>query len=157
MRYTAGEKLEIIRLVEESELSVTATLKQLDVNKSSFYEWYGRYEAEGYDGLVARKPNAQKFWNKIPEKEKEHVVEVALDHPEKSPRELAWHITDTEGYYLSESSVYRILKGFDLITSPNYVVMSASEKFKNPTTRVHQLWQTDFSVLQKHRRICVMT
>lgn len=148
MRYTASEKMEIIRLVEESELSVTATLEQLDVSKSSFYEWYGRYESEGYDGLLARKPNANKFWNKIPDREKKHIVDEALEHPEKSPRELAWHITDTEGYYLSESSVYRILKGFDLITSPHYIVMSASDKFKHPTSRVHELWQTDFTYLK---------
>jgi putative transposase len=148
MRYTAGEKMEIIRLVEESELTITETLKQLDVSKSSFYEWYGRYEAEGYDGLLARKPNARKFWNKIPEREKDHVVEVALEHLEKSPRELACHITDTEEYYLSESSVYRILKSRDLITSPQYIVLSAADKFQHPTRRVHELWQTDFTYVK---------
>jgi transposase InsO family protein len=145
MRYTAAEKMEIIRLVENSELSVKRTLEELDVNRSSFYTWYQRYTAEGFDGLAARKPNAQKFWNKIPDREKEQVVKIALDHPEKSPRELAWHITDTEGYYLSESSVYRILKGYDLITSPAYIVMAAADKFSRPTTRVHELWQTDFT------------
>ena len=46
------------------------------------------------------------------------LVEVALDHTQQSPRELAWFITDNEGYFISESSVYRILKGFDLVTSP---------------------------------------
>jgi len=140
--------MEIIRLVEESELTITETLKQLDVSKSSFYEWYGRYEAEGYDGLLARKPNARKFWNKIPEREKDHVVEVALEHLEKSPRELACHITDTEEYYLSESSVYRILKSRDLITSPQYIVLSAADKFQHPTRRVHELWQTDFTYVK---------
>ena len=46
------------------------------------------------------------------------LVEIALDRPEHSSRELAWHITDSYGYYISESSVYRILKSHDLITSP---------------------------------------
>jgi hypothetical protein len=46
---------------------------------------------------------------------------------------------------VSESSVYRILKAADLITSPAYVLMSASDAFKNPTTRVHEMWQTDFT------------
>lgn len=148
MRYTQAEKMEIIRTVENSELGVKRTLEELDVNRSSFYEWYRRWEADGYDGLAVRKSIARKFWNKIPDREKKQVVSIALEHPEKSPRELAWHITDTHGYYLSESSVYRILKRFDLITSPQYIVMSASEKFKNPTTRVHQLWQTDFTYLK---------
>jgi putative transposase len=46
---------------------------------------------------------------------------------------------------VSESSVYRLLKEADLITSPAYVLMSASDAFKNPTTRVHEMWQTDFT------------
>jgi putative transposase len=39
-----------------------------------------------------------------------------LEHLDKSPRQLAWYLTDTQGYYISESSVYRILKANDLIT-----------------------------------------
>jgi putative transposase len=46
---------------------------------------------------------------------------------------------------VSESSVYRILKAADLITSPAYVLMSASDRFQHPTTRVHEMWQTDFT------------
>jgi len=145
MRYTQSEKMETIRLVEESETSAKITLEELDINRSTFYEWYRQYRSEGYDGLALKKPSAKKFWNKIPEVEKKQVVAIALDRPEKSPRELAWHITDTWGYYLSESSVYRILKSYDLITSPSYIVMSAADKFQHPTTRVNELWQTDFT------------
>jgi putative transposase len=145
MRYTQAEKMEIIRTVENSELGVKRTLDELDVNRSSFYDWYRRYETQGYDGLATRKSIARKFWNKIPDTEKDQVVSIALEHPEKSPRELAWHITDTQGYYLSESSVYRILKAKDLIPSPAYIVMAASDKFRHPTSRVHELWQTDFT------------
>lgn len=147
MRYSQAEKMEIIRMVEGSQLPVKRTLLELDVNRSSFYEWYARYQNEGYDGLAMRKPQAKRFWNKIPEQEKEQVVAVALDHPERSPRELAWLITDTRGYFVSESSVYRILKGYDLIPSPHYIVMSASDHFQHPTRRVHELWQTDFTYL----------
>ncbi len=46
---------------------------------------------------------------------------------------------------MSESSVYRLLKEADLITSPAYILMSASDAFKDPTTRVHEMWQTDFT------------
>jgi putative transposase len=145
MRYGQAEKMEIIRTVEESELSVKRTLEELDVNRSSFYEWYRRYSQYGYDGLAARKPYAQRFWNKIPDFEKKQIVSVALKHPEKSPRELSCLITDTKGYFISESSVYRILKAYDLITSPNFIVMTASDKFSHPTTRVNELWQTDFT------------
>jgi transposase InsO family protein len=145
MRHTQAEKMEIIRLVEESELPVRRTLLELDVSRTSFYEWYSRYRQEGYDGLAVRKPQARRFWNRIPEEERRRVVKSALERPEDSPRQLAWYITDKEGYFLSESSVYRILKDFDLITSPAFTVMRAAEKFAQPTRRVHQMWQTDFT------------
>jgi putative transposase len=145
MRYSQAEKMEIIRIVEESQMPVKRTLRELDVNRSSFYEWYERYREHGFDGLAVRKPHPKRFWNRIPDEQKEQIVAVALKHPEQSPRQLAWFITDTEGYFISESSVYRILKGYDLIPSPHYIVMSASDSFQHPTTRVHELWQTDFT------------
>lgn len=148
MRYTQAEKLETIHLVEESDLSVTRTLQELDVSRSTFYRWYRRYEEEGYEGLRNRPPTSRRFWNKIPEQEKASVVETALDRPEMSPRELAWHITDSQGTFISESSVYRILKSYDLITSPAYIVMTAADEFKDKTKRVHELWQTDFTYLK---------
>ena len=145
MRYSQSEKMEIIRVVEESSLSVRRTLEELAVNRSSFYVWYNQYLKEGYDGLSGKKKGPKRFWNKIPEIEKQMIVKKALEMPDKTPRELAWHITDTEGYYISESSVYRILKSYDLITSPAYIVISAQDKFKHPTKSVNELWQTDFT------------
>ena len=145
MRYSQSEKMGIIRLVEASGLSVQKTLRELGVSRSTFYDWYRRYLEYGYEGLSNRKPMARKFWNKIPENVKDQVVDFALKYPEKSPRELAWYITDNEGYYISESSVYRILKACDLITSPAYILISAKDKFEHPTRRVNELWQTDFS------------
>ena len=145
MRYGQAEKMEIIRLVEGSRLPAKRTLAELGVPRSSFYRWYRTYLDDGYDGL-ARKPSSQKrFWNRIPEPERQKVVEKALEKPELSPRELAWHITDTQGYFISESSVYRILKAFDLVASPAYMVLSAKDRFDHPTRRVHELWQTDFT------------
>jgi transposase-like protein len=140
--------MEIIRLVEDSSLPVKRTLEELDVPKSNFYRWYRQYEEGGYEGLASRPPNASRFWNRIPEREKKKVVEVALDNPELSPRELAWMMTDSEGTLISESSVYRILKSYDLVTSPAYIVMAAADEFRHKTRRVHELWQTDFTYLK---------
>ena len=148
MRFTVSEKFEIIRLIEESDLSVRMTLSQLSIPKSTFYDWYNRYLEEGYDGLYRRKSSGCQQWNQIPETEREEVVTIALEEPEKSPRELACHITDTKGWFISESSVYRILKSRDLITSPTHIVMKAADRFKDPPARVNELWQTDFSYLK---------
>ena len=148
MRYSRAEKLEIIRLVEASDLPVKRTLDQLQVSRASFYRWYRAYLEEGADGLDPAQAGRRQFWNRIPEEERQRVVDVALAEPEKSPRELAWHITDREGWFISESSVYRILKGYDLVTSPNYIVISAADEFRHKTRRVHELWQTDFTWLK---------
>jgi len=145
MRYNQSEKIEIISMVEESNLSVRKTLSELDIPRSTFYKWYARYMDNGYDGLADIKSNPKRVWNRIPDAERDRVREIALDKPELTPRELAWHITDTQKYYISESSVYRILKSFDLITSPAYIVISAADKFQKPTARINELWQTDFT------------
>ncbi len=148
MRHSQSEKMEIIRTVEKSSLGVKRTLAELDINRSTFYDWYQRYSEGGYDALASNPPHRRRFWNAIPPDVKKKVVETALEHLDKSPRQLAWYLTDNQGYYLSESSVYRILKANDLITSPNYTVISAKDKFDQPTTRVNQMWQTDFTYLK---------
>ena len=145
MRYSQSEKMEIIRIVESSNISVRKTLHELGINRSTFYHWYDNYIKYGYDGLAEKKKGPRRFWNKIPEAEKQMIVQKALNEPDKTPRELAWDITDKEGYYISESSVYRILKSYDLITSPAYVVIAAADKFQNPTKYVNEMWQTDFT------------
>jgi transposase InsO family protein len=70
---------------------------------------------------------------------------VALDRSGDSPREIATFMTDNSGHFISESSVYRILKAVNLITSPNHILVKAANEFKDKTTRIHQMWQTDFT------------
>lgn len=85
------------------------------------------------------------FWNRIPDSVRQQVVDLALKHPEQSARQLAWRFIDERGYFLSESSVYRILRGFDLVKSPVFQMLSAKDRFEKPTRRVNELWQTDFT------------
>lgn len=144
-RRSAAEKREVIHLVEHTELSVSNTLKELGVPRSTFYRWYRDYQEEGEDGLLDKRPRPRQFWNRIPESVRQQVVDLALEYPDRSSRQLAWLFTDQEGYFISESSVYRILKGFDLIESPAFEVITAADTFKHPTRRVNELWQTDFT------------
>jgi len=145
MRRAASEKMEIIRLVETSDLPAKQTLHMLGVPKSTFYGWYKRYLDGGFDALEDRKAPPREASNQIPPEVRHEVVELALERTELSAREIACSYTSEKRYFVSESSVYRILKAQDLITSPAYVLMSASDKFKTPTHRVHELWQTDFT------------
>jgi putative transposase len=148
MRYPAAEKLEIIRLVEQSHLPVRRTLEKLGIPRATFYHWYDLYRAEGPEGLEDRRPRPDRVWNRIPDQVRDRIVDLALDEPTLSPRELAVHFTDTEKYFVSEASVYRLLKAHDLITSPAFIVMKATDEFKDKTTAPNQLWQTDFTYLK---------
>ncbi len=145
MRYPASEKLEIIRLVERSSRPAKWTLDKLDIPKSTFYRWYDRYLEGGADALADRAPMPRVVWNRIPDTIRHELLNMALEHSELSPRELAVRFTDTQGYFVSESSVYRLLKSHDLKTSPAFIVMKAASEFKDKTIAINQMWQTDFT------------
>ena len=145
MRYPASEKLEIIRLVELSHLPARRTLDKLGIPRATFHRWYDRYLDGGIDALEDRMPQPKRVWNRIPEQIRGQIIELALEEPDLSPRELAITFTDTTGYFVSESSVYRLLKAHDLITSPAYTVIKAASEFKHKTTRPNEMWQTDFT------------
>jgi transposase InsO family protein len=148
MRYPATEKLEIIRLVEQSHLPVRRTLAQIGVPPATFYRWYDLYQTGGPEALEDRSPKPGRVWNRIPDEVRSRIVQLALDEPELSPRELAVQFTDTESYFVSEASVYRLLKAHDLISSPAFIVIKAADEFRDKTTAPNQLWQTDFTYLK---------
>jgi putative transposase len=148
MRYPACEKLEIIRLVEQSPLSVRRTLAKLGIPRATFYRWCDLYQSGGPEALEDRSPRPDRVWNRIPDVVREQIRTLALDEPALSPRELAVRFTDTESYFVSEASVYRLLKAFDLIASPAYIVVKAADAFRDKTTAPNQLWQTDFTYLK---------
>jgi len=148
MRYPAAEKLEIIRLVEQSPLPVRHTLAKLGIPRATFYRWYDRHRRGGPAALNDRSPRPDRVWNRIPDGVRENVIQLALDEPALSPRELAVRFTDMESYFVSEASVYRLLKARDLIASPAFIVIKAAEAFKDKTTAPNQLWQTDFTYLK---------
>jgi len=148
MRYPAPEKLEIIRLVEQSHLPARRTLDKLGIARTTFYRWYDRYNAFGMAGLEDRSSGPGRIWNRIPDDVRRQIVELALDKPDLSPRELAVTFTDEHGYFVSEASVYRLLKAHHLITSPAFIVVKAADEFKDKTTAPNQLWQTDFTYLK---------
>ena len=98
--------------------------------------------------LKDQSPKPKHVWNRIPDAVRTKIVKLALTETELSPRELAVTFTDTKKYFISEASVYRVLKAHDLITSPAFIVIKAASEFKDKTTAINQLWQTDFTYLK---------
>jgi putative transposase len=120
MRYPASEKLEVIHLVERSHLLIKQTLDKLGIPRTTFYRWYDHYQVSGPEALEDQSPRPSRVWNHLPDDVRQRIVDLALDVPELSPPELAVRFTDTEEYFVSEASVYRLLKSLDLITSPAF-------------------------------------
>ena len=145
MRYAAPEKIEIIQLVEQSHLSVRRTLDQIGVSRPTFYRWYDLYQSGGPEALEDKPSRPSRVWNRIPQDIQDQIMELALDESELSPRELAVRFTEARGYFVSEASVYRLLKAHDLITSPAFIVMKAAKAFTDKTTAPNEMWQTDFT------------
>jgi len=145
MRYPGSEKLEIIRIVEQSHLPAKRTLDQLGIARRTFYRWYDRYLDGGPEALEDRPSAPSRVWNRIPAIIQDQIVEMALEQSELSPRELAVRFTDEKRYFVSEATVYRLLKAHDLITSPAFVLVKAADAFHRKTIRPNEMWQTDFT------------
>lgn len=88
MRYPASEKLEIIRLVEHSNLTTKQTLDRLGIPRRTFYRWYDRYLNGGPEALEDRSSAPSRVWNRIPASIHDQIIEMALEHAELSLREL---------------------------------------------------------------------
>ena len=102
----------------------------------------------GDDALEDARPSCSRVWNRLPERVRQSILKLALERPEWSARELAVLYTERHGYFVSESSVYRLLKAHDLITSRTFVLMRAADQFQHPTAALNQLWKTDFTYLK---------
>ena len=139
MRYSASERAEIIRLVEQSHLPAKRTLDKLGIPRATFYRWCDRYGEGGIEALADHRSRPDRVWNCIPDDVRGQIIDLALERPELLPRELAVRFTDEKKYFVSEASVYRLLKAHDLITSPAYVVIKAANEFKDKTTAINHV------------------
>jgi putative transposase len=147
MRYPASEKLEIIRLVEQSHLPVRRTLEKLGDPAATFYRWYDRLQTGGPEALEDKASRPTRL-EPHPDAGREQIVNWPWTS--RSCRRGSWPRASPirKSYFVSEASVYRLLKAHDLITSPAFIVMKAADEFKDKTTAPNQLWQTDFTYLK---------
>lgn len=133
------EKGEILSLVANSGLPRVRALSKLGLPRSTYYRWLARHN-EGE--LEDRRGGSRVPWNKISPEEEARVLAEARASPELSSRELAWKITDA-GNYISESTVYRILKRHGLIKPAEILGFKASKEYHRKTGRPNELWPSD--------------
>ncbi|GAF85016.1 unnamed protein product [marine sediment metagenome] len=132
---SAGDKAIILARVENQSGGKRQALMALGIPKSSYYRWRrGQPDSK----------NRERPWNRITPEEEDRILAVAREHPDLSSRQLAAWITDNEGFAVSESTVYRILRREGLVKRLE-VQLVAGKEYHTKTTRPHQLWATDAS------------
>jgi putative transposase len=144
---SAESKLEVLRAVEGAGLPVKQVLSQLAISRSAYYRWRRSFRQRGQAGLHDRKTAGGRIWNQILPEERDKILEVALLFPDWSSRQVSCHITDTAGFAVSESSVYRILKREGLIHEVQQRTFPAEAEYQVKTSRPNQQWQTDATYL----------
>jgi transposase InsO family protein len=132
---SVGNKAIIMAQMEKQSRGKRQELMALGIPKSSYYRWrQGRADSG----------NRERPWNRITPAEEDKILAVARGFPELSSRQLSAWITDNEGFAVSESTVYRILRREGLVkrqeTQP-----AAAKEYHTKTTRPHQMWATDAS------------
>ncbi len=145
------KKMDIIRSVESSGLSISQALKKLDMPRSTYYRWKQKLRTKSLQGLKDNTPHRSRAWNQLLPHEDDTILEVAYTNPEWPSRQICLYITDQGGFSVSESTVYRRLKKVGLVPELNVKTFPASSEYKVKTTHVNQQWQTDATYLKVDR------
>lgn len=138
-------KLSIMQEVEKSP-NKKKLLEFLGVSRSTYYTWQKRIQTEGEAGLQ-HKGRGSPGRNGLLESERQEVIAEGKRHPQLSCRELAVRITDSGRFFISESSVYRILKAEGLI-KPAVVEKKAGKEYGDKPKTVNQQWQSDITYIR---------
>ena len=135
---SAVNKAIILTQVESQSRGKRQALMALGIPKSSYYRW------RRCDGLESHSGDRGRPWNRITPEEESKILTVAREYSGLSSRQLAVWITDNEGFAVSESTVYRILRKEGLVKRLE-VQLVAGKGYHTKTTRPHQMWATDAS------------
>jgi len=139
---SAVEKSKILALVADSGLPRRKALKHLGLPRSTYYRWLKRHN-EGR--LQDKKGGSAIPWNKLKPIEVTRILTRARSSPELSVRQLPLRLIDNERWYVSESTVYRILKREGMIKPAEVIGFKAGKEYHRKTKRPNELWTTDCS------------
>lgn len=136
------EKAMVLALVNTSAKCKSRTLVEIGIPRRTYYNWV-RQEKTGGKRSVKRRP-----WNRIMEGEEQLVLEHARASPELSSRQLSLKLVDDYGCWISESTVYRMLKREGLIKAAETKGFAAGKEYHRKTKRPNEMWATDCSYLR---------
>jgi len=125
-----------VRAIERSGLPVTRAARAAGISRTSYYRWRNG----GW-----RRAERGSSWNALSEEERAHILEVCESHPEWSPRDIAWWITDSGHFSVSESTVYRVMKRAGKIPVRPEEPRRAGKEYGEKPESVYEQWQVDFT------------
>jgi transposase InsO family protein len=119
-------------------------LEALDLSRSTYYDWLGRYRRDGFRGLVGlpRPPIIPE--NKLLDAERAQIIATAKSLPLEGYRKIASYV-EREGVFVSPTTVYRILSKAGLLATRKVRRRTAGERYVQEPTRPDELWATDIS------------
>jgi len=129
------------RIIEEVErlkaagIKKSITLRNLGVCRSTYYGWLSTYKSS------TRKPSVLS----LTEGEKQAVIEKKKEQPHLSHRKISGYLRH-DGYWVSESSCYRILKTLGWILPQPLREAPWREPHYEPF-RPNQVWGEDWTIL----------
>ncbi len=141
---SASERARVLAIVSAYPLSKSQALAEMGIPRRTYYNWV-RQEQEGRNG----NSNSKKIpWNKVKAEEGKLVIGQARASPELSPRQLALRLVDKYGCWVSESTVYRILRREGLVKRAEVKGFAAGKEYHRKTRRPNEMWATDCSYLR---------
>lgn len=148
LTFSSGEEWEnrglhsaqVINIVFHYNLCYCRALVQSGLPKNTYYRWLKR-QTEGR--LRNDKDGSPLPWNKLKPEEESKIPVQARASPELSARQFALKLVDSENWYVSESTVYRVLKKEGLVKPAEIIGFKAGKEYHRKTKRPNELWATD--------------
>jgi len=142
---SASERARILTVVAASPLSKRQTLAEMGIPRRTYYNWVRRGKESKSRDVKSR---SGRPWNKVKAEEEKLVIDQARASPELSPRQLALRLIDRYGSWLSESTVYRILRREGLVKRVEVRGFAAGKEYHRKTSKPNEMWATDCSYLR---------
>ena len=142
---SAHERARVLATVATSSLSKSHALAEMGIPRRTYYNWVRREEESK---LGDGKSKSKGPWNKVKADEEKLVIDQARASPELSPRQLALRLIDKYGCWVSESTVYRILRREGLVKRVEVKGFAADKEYHRKTSRPNEMWATDCSYLR---------
>jgi transposase InsO family protein len=132
---------EILRYKIKTGIPVNTLLKYAGISKRAWHEWQERH------GIETAHNNNFPRNNHLTPDEIRAIIAYCTENPLKGYRMQCWEMVDKNVAFVSCSSVYNVIKRYNLGKKWSQAVEPAKHGFDQPLA-VHEQWHIDFSYIK---------